>query len=329
MKKIILILLALFFITGCSTRQYFEPKKNELQKPILLKKTISSPIIYFTDKVATLKDGTVLPTNEKLPKGFIAIDQNLSKKGNILRINNKNITFKKLIVTASKKNNLVAILFNDNYFELYDLNQNKAIFSNQFGATLALRKFVAQPYFYKDLLLIPSLDGIMAVFDLKANKIIRSVVVSQKDYFNNIIYLNVKNDNLIVASRDKILVVSPGMVFEKSYNIKHILVDDGIYVFTIEGNIIKLNFALKKLKEKEFKFANIIEPMFYKNKIYFLSRGGKSLLFSIDKDLNKYTITPLTIVQNDQCWNNFINLHTNVFGYNGTYYIGDYILKLK
>jgi len=329
MKKIILSIAILFWISGC--KQYFEPNPKEVSQPIYVTKTIREPIEYFGRNVATLKDGTVLPMNKKLPKGFIAIDRELSKNGTVLLVNGKKIKFNNLIVTAKKRGNLLAVLFSDNHFELYDLNQNKTIASANFGTFLALRKFIAQPYFYKELLLIPSLDGRLIIFDLTSNKVIRSIVVSQKDYFNNIIYLNVKDDNLIIATRDTLLVVSPNMVFTKKYNIKHILVDNNnIYVFTIEGNIIKLNFVLKEIARKEFRYANIIFPMFYNNKIYFLSRGDKSFLISIDKSLTDFNITPLKEkVEDPDCDNDALFLKTNVFGTNGEYFIGDYYLKLK
>jgi len=328
MKQIAFILF-IFLLSGC--REYFEPQPDKLTKPILVKDSLNSKIEYFTPKVATLENRKVLPLNKKLPKDFIAIDENLSKNGNILKVDNKDIKFDELIVTATKKDNLIAVILNNNDFKLYDLNQDKVIFSQNFGDFLALRKFIAKPYFYKDLLLIPTLNGKMVIFDLKQNKVIRSVVISQKDYFNNLIYLNVKNDNLIVASRDEIFVITPEMVVNKPYNIKHILVDDKyVYVFTIEGRVIKLNFALKELKTKEFKYANIIMPVFYNNKIYFLSRGDKSFLISIDKDLKDYKVTPLLQeVEDKECENDALNLKRDVFFSNGVYYIGDNILKLK
>jgi len=327
-KRLILPILALFVFTGC--KQYFEPNPNNIDKKVFVSNINYTDIADFTKNTTTFKNGEVLPYNIKLPKGFIAIDKDLAKNGSILLVNGKKIKFNSLIVTAKKRNNLIAILFGDNHFELYDLNQDKVIFNNKLGDVLALRKFVAQPYFYNDLLLIPSLDGKLIVFDLKLNKIIKTIVVSKKDYFNNIIYLNVKNDNLIVASRDRILVISPNMVFSKEYNIKHILVDDNnIYVFTIEGDVFELNFALKELAHKEFKYANIISPVFYNNKIYFLIAGTRNFIVKLDKDLNQYKIDELIEkAKENNCYNIYF-LQTDVTFNNGTYYIGEYILKLK
>jgi len=329
MKKYFILVLSLFFITACSTREYYKPSSN-IDKPIILKNKINGNILFFNKDIATLDNYKTIPYNTQLPKGFLAITKDIAKKGNVLLVDGKKIKFNSLIVTAIKKDNLLAIIFGDNHFELYDLNQNQTIASESFGEFLAARKFVAAPYFYKQLLLIPTLNGKLVIFDLNNYKVVRSLVVSQKDYFNNIIYLNVVNDSLIVASRDNIIVITPGLVINKNYNIKHILVDgEYIYIFTTEGKIIKTNLLLKPIKEKEFRFANIVEPIFFNNKIYFLNRGYRTYLINIDKDLNNYSVRGIKIIQKDECLNDYVNLQQNVFGYNGIYYIGNYILKLK
>ena len=335
MKNIFYILIVVILFGGCSSREYFTPNPKKVEKPIYFDKEMNNTIIFFTRKVATLDNYTLLPSNKKIPKGFLALSNDLSKNGTILRVDGKNIKFDKLIVTASKKGNLLAILFGDNHFELYDLKQHKTISSLSFDRFVAIRKFIASPYFYKDLLLIPTLDGKLVIYDLKQQKMIRSIIVSDKDYFNNIIYLGVKNDNLIVASRDNLIIISPTMVINNKYNIKHILVtDDYIYLFTIEGKVIKLNFDLKVLKEKNFKYANILAPMIYDNNIYFLSRGNKSYLIKLNKSLDDYSVTPLKVKidEDERLCNEKVEklyLKTNIFSKNGIFYIGDYKLKVK
>ena len=323
MKKIILSsIVGIALFTGCSLREYYKPdKKHFVDKEISVDKELNSEIKYFNKDVATLKNGEVLPTKQKLPDGFVALDNNLAKKGYILRVGDREITFDTLIMTATQNKNLVAILFGDNHFELYDLKQNKSIASANFGEFLATRKFIAKPYFYKDLLLIPTLNGKMIVFDIKSKKIIRSVVVTQKDYFNNIIYLGVKKDSLIVASRDNILVITPNMIFNKPYNIKHVLVSDyNIYLFTIEGDVIKLNLVLKPLKKVSFKYANIIAPTFVGKYIYFVENGDDSYLIRMNKNLEHIKVYPLDSPDLSE---------VNTFVKNGILYIGDKYIKLK
>jgi len=127
MKKYLLLVLALLFIIGCG-RNYFEPNPKSVSNPIYVTEALNSPIIYLTKDTATLKNGEVLPTHKVLPKGFVAIDKDIAKNGYILRVDNKNITYPKLIVTAKKRDNLLAILFGDNHFELYNLDTNKTIY---------------------------------------------------------------------------------------------------------------------------------------------------------------------------------------------------------
>jgi hypothetical protein len=322
MKKFIYLFTILgVLFSGCSLREYYKPNKSELSHEVSAEKSIDSEIKYFTRDVATLKDNKVIPINKKLPKGFVAIDTDLAKKGSVLLVNNKQIKFDKLIATASKSGNLVAIIFGDNHFELYDLDKNKTIATQNFGDYLALRKFVAKPYFYKDLLLIPTLNGKMVVFDTKAKKIIRSLVISQKDYFSNVIYLGVKKDSLIVASRDNILVITPEMVFSKNYNIKHILVSDfNIYVFTIEGDVIKLNLVLKELAKKSFKFANIIAPTFVGKYIYFAENGDGTYLIRLNRNLKHVKVYPLDTEDLSE---------VNTFVKGDVLYMGDKYINLK
>ena len=332
MKLKILFLISIILFTGCSTRSYFEPKKN-IQKKIIIKNNLNSTIINVTKNIATLKNGETIPKTTKLPKGFIALDKELAIKGYILRVNNKNITFKKLIATAKKDNNLIAIVFGDNSFGLFDLNKNKLIYNYNFNPSLANRKFIAQPVFYKDLILIPSLNGKVGIYDKTKNKILNQITVSKKDYFNNIIYLGVKNDNLIMASRDEIKVIAPMMHYSKSYNIRHILVDDNaIFIFTNSGEVKKLNFGLKEINSINFKYAIIVSPSIYKNHIYFLSRGDKSYLIKLNKDFSNYKIYPIEYINNQIYSDNKIEpayLKQNIFENDGTYYIGDIYFKLK
>jgi len=317
MKKYSLLVLLILFL-GCSSREYFTPTKQELLYSLPLEAS-TNHILDTTASVATTRKYIVLPSKRKLPPHFIAIDDVLSKNGNVLRVNNENIKFDSLIVTAKKRGNLIAILFGDNHFELYDYHQHKTIFKDTFGDILVLRKFIAQPTFYKDLLLIGTLDGKLVVFDLKANKEIRSVVVSNKDYFNNIIYLAIKGDNLVVASRDHIIVIAPGMIFDKVYDIKHVIsTDKNIFVFTISGDVIKLNFELKELARRVFKYADIIAPMVYKNALYFLSRGDESYLIQTNLNLTKDYVYPIST-----------DLDDIVFAHDGVFYIGSKKLILK
>ena len=74
---------------GCG-RNYFEPLKEQVSNPIYLKDSSKSEIVSFTKEIATLKNGNTIPTTRKLPKGFIAIDKELSKNGNILRVKDNN-----------------------------------------------------------------------------------------------------------------------------------------------------------------------------------------------------------------------------------------------
>jgi hypothetical protein len=324
MKKqyLLLIAIALFLMDGCSSKKYYVPEKKVLvNKTISLEKELPSKIIFFTRDDATLENGLVIPENKKLPKGFVSLNKDLAKKGYILLVNDKQIKFKKLIVQAVKKDNLVAILFADNSMTLFSLDKNKAVLTENFGQLLGLRKFVVSPLFYKDLLVVPTLNGKLAIFNLKTKKLVREIVVSKKDYFSNVIFLAVRNNTLIAASRDNIISIAPGVFVQKEYNIKHIIADDNnIYVFTIEGDIKKLNLELKEIKSIYLKFANIIAPTFVGNNIYFVEYGDGTYLIKIDKNLENLKVYELDSPSIDD---------SNVFTKNGILYIKDEYIDLK
>jgi len=327
MKKYyyLLITFLLLSITGCSTRQYYKPDRQHLQnEEVKLNKDLSSDIIFFTRDSATLKDGIVIPKNKRLKNGFIALNSELAKKGNILLIIKKNreIKFNKLIVQASKNGNLLAVTFSDNSFELLDLKKNRPILKNSFDTILgAERKFVAPPLFYKELIVIPTLDGKLEIFDIKNRKFIREIVVSKKDYFNNIIFLGVVNNTLIAASRDNIISIKPGTFSQQPYNIKHILVGKyDIYIFSVEGEIVKLNLELKKIKSINFPFAEIIAPTMVGKYIYFISHGKEDYLIKIDRGLKNYKIYNLDAPSIED---------NNAFVKDGILYIKDKFINLK
>jgi len=322
MKKQYLLLIVLLFVSGCSTRKYYVPNQKVLSNnKVSLQKELPSKIKFFTRDDATLENNTVIPENKILPKGFVSLNKDLAKKGYILLVDNKQIKFKKLIVEASKKDNLVAILFSDNSMTLFDLNKNKAVFSEPFDALLGLRKFVAPPLFYKNLLIIPTLNGKLAIFNLKTKQLIREIVVSKQDYFSNVIFLALRGDTLIAASRDNIITITPGIFSQKEYDIRHIFAsENNIYIFTLEGDIKKLNLELKEVKSVSLKFANIIAPTLVSNNIYFVEYGGGTYLVKMNKNLENLKVYELDAPDVSD---------SNVFTKNGVLYIKDKYIDLK
>jgi hypothetical protein len=73
-------------------------------------------------------------------------------------------------------------------------------------------------------------------------------------------------------------------------DIKHII-DDGryIYLFTVDGRIIKFGKGLKKLKSVKLKFAEFYAPTLCEGKIYTIEKGG-GYLIEIDPDTLSYKV---------------------------------------
>mgnify|MGYP000134855003 CR=1 FL=1 len=135
MKIFSLLLLALFLITGCSQKQYFEPEETDgdyAQSP----KDIPSKIIGFNRSGATLENGQVVTKNKissyKLPEGYTFINESdegviASDNKNKIFIGNesKSIDVGGIIVAATLKDSTLAMIYSDNSFALYDIKTKK------------------------------------------------------------------------------------------------------------------------------------------------------------------------------------------------------------
>ena len=90
---------------------------------------------------------------------------------------------------------------------------------------------VASPVFLTNMIIFPSLDGKLNVFDTQTQKIIRSFIISRDEFFNNIIYLEIKDNKMIVASSNRVVVVDEGRTFSLGEEIRNIAVyKDNIFI---------------------------------------------------------------------------------------------------
>lgn len=305
MKIVLSLFIALFFI-GCNDTFNLTKEMKE-EKDISINNTLPSEIKSFNKDFITLKNGQYIDKNglskKTLEDGFVIIDEDLQKNVNILKVAETKIEFDSMIVTATKKDSLVAIIFADNHFELYDLNQKKSILKTKFDRIYAVSHSIAKPIFYNELLIVPTLNGKLAVYNIKQLKYVTEILVSNKEFFSNIIYFDIKDDYLIAASKDAI--ISRGTNFTDRYkiNLKSVISDDKyLYLFTTGGKIIKMEFNLKIVKEKEFKFAHFISPYVYKNRILFGEDSVFSYIFNISKNLDdiKYSNVNITFDEDSQ-----------------------------
>ena len=136
------------------------------------------------------------------------------------------------------------------------------------------------------------MDGKLVVFSRLSSQIVKDVIVSSQDFFNNIIHLSVLGDKMIAASGKKIIVVTPVKTFYLDLDIKEVLVDDNaIFILGKDGSVIKTDFELKKLDEKKFEFAIFNKASIYGNHLYIFEKMG--FLIKCDTKLENIEIFKL------------------------------------
>lgn len=295
--------IILILLSGCSTKEVFEPKKvsNDWKKYA----AIEDNIVDISSNAALLDNGKVLDKSGQISikidsehqkilgesDGWVLsamIDGNLtitSKKTPKLI---KKFELKRTIATAGIKDNVLAVLFANNEIALYDMNSKELLFKEQGGKTLANDIRIVQPYFMNDLVIFSTLDGKIIIVNSKLKKRLRTVIVSSDDYFNNIIYFGILDDKIIAASDSKILALSQKEVRAK-FEVRNMLHDEKrIYITTKQGEVISLTPTLQVNFKVKFPFAHFLGMISDGDNLYVLEKEGYMIV--INKKTFDYTI---------------------------------------
>ena len=298
-----LFLIPVFLFLGCANKE-FEPKKfsNENLKNKSLNKslydytkdskTFRVLTLKYVKKTSFIDDGlraeyvNVSLNNKKLGK-FKKVSKDLAAYNDKLLIIDENKTIKMpyMIYSATKNKNNIALVFENNLYGLYSLKQNKMLFLQKGGDVIAARYLGASPIFYQGLILYPLLNGNIAVVDAKSYKFIRNIDISNDSIIDNIIFLKIVNNNLFMATPKRLVLFNPNFLINYKDDIKHIIsYKNNLYIFNVEGKIIKLDSNIKKLKEKNLPFADFFAPGICRGNIYTVTSNG--YLLKITPDLN-------------------------------------------
>ncbi len=283
----------LLLFTACSTKKYFEAD-NSLNNLSVIKNNLNSNIVSINKDGATLRDRSVITKNGlstiKLKDGFkfLNINENIIISSNYkdkIMINDKIIKVNGVVIAASLKSNLLALLFSNNSIELYDLEKNKTVIKEYFTHSYVNDTRIANPYFMDKIILFPTLDGRIIILSASSKKIIKNIVVDVNGQFNNIIFLDVIKDTLVAATSNKIITVGDGLLNLKTYHIRDIITkDDNIYLASIDGQIIKTDISLNIISRKKYKFAKFY-ALAFGTSLYALESQG--YLINISNDFKK------------------------------------------
>jgi len=332
--KYIFGFLVVFLFFGCSSKSYFEPKT--VAGSVNYSGSVVTPIVDTTRDGATLEDGRVITKksgmiqNLRLPQGFRYVSENDTSivaadiYGDVYVISKSDskilhkLKFDAQILSATLKNNLLAMVDANNNILLYDINQHKLLYKERLHEAVAVDTRLANPLFINDLIVYPTLDGRLLIMNMYEKRVLRDIAISDNDIFNNVIFLGVKQDVLIAATRTKVISVTTSSIKRYKVGVKDIIYDDSgrVYVFTKDGRVVLLTNTLQKLNE--LKLPNAIFSAVFESdsKIYAVEKTG--YLIEIAKDLSSYTVKELSD-----------DIEVPVIGFKNRVYIGDKYIVVK
>ncbi len=302
------ILVSIFFV-GCSGKQYFEPA----QSYSVPSSAYSGKIVDLSRDGATLHNGKYIGksgiSNINLGEGyrFLSESQNYILASNaegILNIIDKNtqesaraVSLHIPVVSATIKNGIVAYILNNNTFGIYQVADNRKVVESRSERTFAIDTRAASPMFIDNLVVMPMLDGKLIIVDTRNSDNTKVVYISSNKVFNNIVYLARMGNTMVAATPKKIITLGGSGKQEYAANISEVAIDNSkVFVFTKEGEVIKLNSALQPIANKKFKFAHFSAATAFDGKVYGLDQQGSLIVLS--DNLDKFKIYDIGAVDN-------------------------------
>ncbi|WP_158654944.1 plasminogen-binding protein pgbB [Helicobacter muridarum] len=302
------IILTIIFV-GCNSKKYFKPEftngkiefNSTLEKPITQATRVNARLkndkavlynarfikLYSNQNVLFQDDSEIIATNGCA--GIDIIPYNLQQDTNTIEPQESkaiHINTQICVISASKKDNMVAGILADNTLFLYDIEAKQMIFQEKSESIYAISSLNANPIFLDTLVIFPTLDGRLSTLDIKQKKIVRNIIVNTEKFLNNIIYLKVEKDELISATPKKIYTLIRGESYSIDMELRDVYFDGNfIYTLNLNGIIYQLDKTLAIIKSTKLPYANLNGIIIKDNKLYTLESNGG---FLIALDLNNF-----------------------------------------
>lgn len=306
MKHFYLFIITLIFFSACGTkREYYQPTQTE-QLPYS-SQNVNGKIINFNNNIAQLSNNSFVDSmgniiNFKLDKNYHILNAYLEEiiiaddNGNfkILNLQGEELfshKFNESVVSASIDGDDIALVLASNTLVYANKNLGIRMLQN-LGTSYAQDSRYANPYFLNTIIIYPMLNGKLAILNKNTLKVSKEILVSSEEFFNNIIYLHVKNDTMVAATAQKIIVVTPNRTLYLNENIKEVNTNDNeIFILTKDGRILKNDYNLRKIDEVKFQFALFSKSTLYNNSLYIFEKTG--YLIKLNTNLKDYIVYPL------------------------------------
>ena len=329
MKNILLAILFILF-AGCSQKQYFTPNKESIAGKVEFDGKLESHISQSNKNGALLEDGTLIAKDGIYNINLKENDSFLNTSGDLILVANyetnklsilnkdgkelKSFIFEYMPISASLRDNILAVVLSNNSFLLWDTNVNEKLFSSNNATSYAINSKVASPLFIDEVVVFPALDGKVVVLNLNNFQILHTIALSSEEYFNNIIYLASSGKNLIIATSNKLMTFIDNKDFSRDLNIIDLLyTNNKIYVLSLEGEVIAFDLLLNELNKVKFQYANLSSIIISDN-IYTLESQG----YMIKIDPNNFE---------DSIYEIDIDEYKNSFYTNDVIYYDDRIIR--
>ena len=324
-----LSIFSILFLTGCSHKEVYKPEniKGEWRTAGRLSASISQ----VAQSGAVLENGHIL-TKAGEKKQKISTDFRLLNISDewIITQNSVNdielipgdgvsehiiVDVKRTVAAASVQDDTLAILFGNNEMALYSLQTKKMTFKETSNAPIAVDARIANPYFLKDLVVFLGLDGKIVIVNATTKQVLRSIIVGSDEYFNNITYLNVIENNMVASTGNTVLSLSQKESREK-YEVRDIAyTQEGVWLTTKQGEVVALSPELKYKGKKKFPFAHFLGISVQNDRVYVLEQGG--YMIALSKNLLSYDVFDIDMD------------HDTVFVGDGKIYFDDRYIEIK
>jgi hypothetical protein len=330
MKKFLIPIAILLLMSGCSEKNRFTPKK--VNSTLAYTTQMPAALNSVTREGATFDNGYVVTKDKgllkiSLPQGFKFIneaDNSLiiaDNQGEIKLLSQNgdeyfSKTFDTPIASASLRGDQLAIVFTNNHIMLYNIKQDKMIYKEELDSVTTYDARLANPLFLNDLIIFPTLDGRLLVMNSHKKVVIRDIAISDRDIFNNVLFLGVENDILIAATATKVVSINPDKINNLRVGVKDIIYKNSqVYIFTKAGQILLTDTNLKTIKKIKFPFA-VFSSIFDGEKLFMVEKQG--YLIEVEKDLSSYKVYKFP----DE-------IESLIFSFQDRVFYGDKFLKMK
>jgi hypothetical protein len=284
------------FLGGCSTKEYYEPAAVKGDWPV--GETLQEPISSTTFGGAVLENGQIVTfegvQKRRVPPSYTYVGSSggwtISKKidGQLLlqsdeeRDVSETFALKSTVATAAVQGDTLAVLFASNEMALYSLGTKELLFKEQGNAPVAVDNRVVPPFFLNELVLFLTLDGKIVIVNSETKQVLRSMIVSSEEYFNNIIYFNVIGNNMVAATGYRLFALSEKERREP-YELRDVVyTDEGVWISTKQGEVVALTPSLQLKAKQKFPFAHFLGMIVHGEKIYLLEKEGYLIVMSKD-----------------------------------------------